>query len=692
MVVSKIDKSINYPELKNVDASDLSKESNLFQIGVPEMDMDIIIAIGSAKNTFASKNVTYFPIYLVKHNNKVIQIGVYELSSTNMMDYMDEEGELDVERLSDPLLYTFATREFINKIRLVPESEELEKKQRSRTKDLFTDNKEVKKEKEGKEESQKNIQKEEKRETITEILIPQIRRDIFIARTSANISPPLKPENAKEAADFRDKYHEGDKDVWVQKFMKNKNYGIIDNEGSGDCLFATVRDAFQSIGQDTTVGKMRDKVSREAKPENFNMYKERYNMFARELANTKAESIKLKKIYDEYKAKIVTTIDHNQRQILTAAAAKTYEEYMRLKAEHKYAKENINDVLFMKDIHNLEDLRKIMKTCTFWGDDWTINTLERILNIKFIILSSFIYDKGRGDVNNVLQCGSEVDPIIQSRGTFEPEMYVIIDHTGSHYKLITYKNKLIFTFNEIPYDIKRMIVDKCMEQNAGIFSYIPNFKDFKILLKGNPIEKPTFDELGEAKIMNLYDDNIVFVIHPNASDKRAPGKGVGEKVPIDVEQKFAQLASIPDWRQKLDAFYVQPFSLDNHRWASVEHYYQASKFKNKNPDFYLSFSLDSGTELSKDPFLAKAAGGITGKYKDDLIRPKTVIVDPEFFLKRATKEMDAANTAKFKQNLDLAKALIETKNAKLVLYRRGKEAEALDDLMILRDKLAKGAI
>ena len=54
--------------------------------------------------------------------------------------------------------------------------------------------------------------------------------------------------------------------------------------------------------------------------------------------------------------------------------------------------------------------------------------------------------------------------------------------------------------------------------------------------------------------------------------------------------------------------------------------------------------------------------------------------------------MDAANTAKFKQNLDLAKALIETKNAKLVLYRRGKEPEALDDLMILRDKLAKGAI
>ena len=654
------------------------------------MDIDVVIAIGTAKNTFANKNVTYFPIYLVKHNNKVIQVGVYEISSTNMMDYTDEEGEIDVERFSEPLLYTFATKEFIHKIRLVPESEELEQKQKQKSREM-KELKEMKETKEGKI-KEGDAKEVSKRDAIVEILIPQIRRDVFVARTSANIPPPLKPENAKEAADIRQKYHEGDKDVWVQKFMSNKNYGLLDNEGSGDCLFATIRDAFQNIGQDTTVGKLRDKISKEAKQANFEMYKDRYNMYAKELADTKAQSIKLKKEYEDYKARIVTTIDNNQRQLLTAAANNIYKSYIQLKNEHEYAKENIKDVLFMKDIHNLEDLRKIMKTCTFWGDDWTINTLERILNIKFIVFSSFIYDKGRGDINNVLQCGSEVDPIIEDRKVFEPEMYIIVDHTGGHYKLITYKNKLIFSFNEIPYDIKRMIVDKCMERAAGIFSYIPQFKDFKIQLKGTPVEKPTFDELGEAKIMNLYDDNIVFVVHPLASDKKGPGKGVGEKIPAELEQRFAQLDSVADWRRKLDAFWVQPFTVDNHRWASVEHYYQASKFKNKNPDFYLSFSLDSGTDLSKDPHMAKGAGGATGKYKDELIRPKTVVVDPEFFLKRATKEMDSANTAKFKQNPELGKGLIETKNAKLVLYRRGKDPEVLDDLMILRDKLTKGVI
>jgi hypothetical protein len=679
MVVSNIDKSVNFPELKKVDPDDLSKESSLFQITVPDINIDIIIAIGSAKNTFANKNITYFPIYLVKHNNKVIQIGVYEIPSTNVMDYKDEDGELDVERLSEPLLYTFSTKEFINKLRLVPENEEADKKKKER--DIKTG-------------LTKDLKKSlvNKKEQIVEILIPQIRRDIFTARLSANIPELLKSETSKDAADFRAKYHQGDKDVWIQKFMKNKNYGLIDNEGNGDCLFATIRDGFQSVGQDTTVGKLRNKVSNEFKQVNFDMYKQRYDMYAKELADTKAQSIKFKQEYDEYKTKLVSTIDNNQRLIINAAANQTKNMYTQLKAEHEYAKENIKDVLFMKNIKNLEDLKKYARTCEFWGDNWTITTLERILNIKCIIMSSFIYDNGKGDLGNVLQCGGEVDPLIQSRGEFEPEMYIIIDHTGGHYKLISYKHKLIFNFNEIPYDVKRMIVDKCMERNAGIFSYIPEFESFNAQVNGSRVEKPRFDDLGEAKIMNLYDDNVVFALHPKASGKHAPGKGAGEKIPVELEQQFAQLASIPDWRRKLDAFWIQPFTLDNHSWASVEHYYQASKFKKRNPDFYLSFSLDSGTELSKDPYMAKGAGGTGGKYKDELIRPISVTVDPDFFLKRANIELNAANMEKFKKYPELSVALVETKNAKLALYRKGKEPEVLDDLMILRDKMSKGVM
>ena len=129
-----------------------------------------------------------------------------------------------------------------------------------------------------------------------------------------------------------------------------------------------------------------------------------------------------------------------------------------------------------------------MRMCNFWAETWTIQTLENILNIKLIILASDNYENG--DYDNVLQCGDMVPESIEKKGEFKPKYYMILDYTGNHYKLITYKQKRIFEFKDIPLKLKKMIVDKCMESKGkSIYNYIPKFKLIQARLK-EPSKSP----------------------------------------------------------------------------------------------------------------------------------------------------------------------------------------------------------
>ena len=102
MVLSKINKDVSYPELKSVDSGDLKMEANLYQLEIN--GIDVIIAVGNSKNTFEDKNILFFPVYLVKSNNKVIQIGVYEIEATRFINYLDEENNLNIFGVSENFL------------------------------------------------------------------------------------------------------------------------------------------------------------------------------------------------------------------------------------------------------------------------------------------------------------------------------------------------------------------------------------------------------------------------------------------------------------------------------------------------------------------------------------------------------------------------------------------------------------
>ena len=273
------------------------------------------------------------------------------------------------------------------------------------------------------------------------------------------------------------------------------------------------------------------------------------------------------------------------------------------------------------------------------------------------------------------------------------------EHTGSHYKLITYKGEALLSFQEIPYDIKIMVVEKCMERNAGPYYLIPQFRTFReeelglkgveedqaVAASGDRSLPPSVS--GHASHAPLYDDATVFQFYSKSMDKPLPGTGSGETIERADIPKFAELAKeTPQWRKMLSNVWEPPgddrakplFELDGHQWRTLEHYLQGSKFRKETPKHYLQFSLDSDSDLSKSPALAQAAA------KDD--KYKDIPLDADYGV-REEKEREDAQHAKYSQNSYLADMLLNTRSAKLVQFRRGKPPIICNELMRVRHRL-----
>jgi predicted NAD-dependent protein-ADP-ribosyltransferase YbiA (DUF1768 family) len=208
--------------------------------------------------------------------------------------------------------------------------------------------------------------------------------------------------------------------------------------------------------------------------------------------------------------------------------------------------------------------------------------------------------------------------------------------------------------------------------------------------KKAPEEREGEKEQPKKKVIKeklVVEGPAVLYFYSGSKDEPYPGSGSGEQMPPDQKARYQELSKIPQWRKKLSNFWLAEFTLDGHKWASVEHYYQGSKFKKENPEFYLQFSLDSGSELSKDPIMAKGAGGKSGKIAGKLFRPTKIKVDKDFFSSRVNEEMYAAQEAKFKQNPDLTALLKATNDAVLKHHVLRSKPVIFEGLMQIRETL-----
>ena len=529
--------------------------------------------------------------------------------------------------------------------------------------------------------------------------------EFFEIDVNKSVPAILTEETKSDAEKIRNEFKSSNSDNWIRTFMKNINYSLHDNDGSGDCLFIVIRDAYAEIGKNTTVPKLRELLSNEVTDEIFQTYRNVYLDMENELVETsKQVNTNKKAIQQLKKSNKSNSLTRNEREMIINQAKSHSDEIKKLTKDNTetelFMKYNFG---FMKDLDTIDKFKDYIKTSSYWGDTWAISTLEYKLNMKFIIFSETSYDENAYD--SVLNCG-ELNKNIQDIGSFNPNYYIMASYNGNHYKSISYKEKKILTYREVPYDVKMLVINKCLERNSGVFYMIQEFRNLKSRMGISPDEGKEVSNDNDNITMNveetdenpmpigneLYDPEIVFQIYNKSNNSPLPGKGSGEKIPLNRIIEFKELRKDKQWRRKLDDDWTQaPFDYDGLRWASVTHYVEGSKFKKGFPDFYKKFSINADADenneemikLSNDPKLAKLVGS---KTKHSLRQNKEVI-DPDYYGERSENEYYNAVKAKFTQGEDMKSLLKSTKFAKLTHFIKGSPPSELITLMKIRKEL-----
>lgn len=119
MVVSRINPSITFPEISSFYPSDKHTPFTIYEFTMGTILFEVVI--GSVQSLPTTTNIVYVPIYLVHNDKFVATIGVYEMHVDKLLQYQNNKGEIDIELLDEPLLFSFVHEDYLKPYELQPD-------------------------------------------------------------------------------------------------------------------------------------------------------------------------------------------------------------------------------------------------------------------------------------------------------------------------------------------------------------------------------------------------------------------------------------------------------------------------------------------------------------------------------------------------------------------------------------------
>jgi hypothetical protein len=415
--------NVFYPEEFSINKEDSSSEIKLYEVSI--RDIMAIIAIGSPVYKFKDFDIVYFPIYLMKPNKLFFTIGLYELHIPTLdplKPVVDELLHNSTRSPPLPIIYSSVTSAVIKRLGITKNSLEISNNVN------FTS----------------NVNELEQANPNTVTGNNQLQEQTRQLRTTS----------------------------WVSAFLNTPGYDIVKNEGGGDCLFAVLRDGMKSMGVNKSVSELRKMLADSITDEVYETHKANYDAHAMEINDLKQQkkdlSEQMVQIRDEAK-----TIPKSERGPLVEQMNTIKSRAISVNNELKTATTAFKiDFGYMSRVSTIDDMKKAVKKSSFWADAWAIVTMEQLLNIKLIILSSIEYNNKQLD--NVITCGNSINAT-----TFSPNFYIITDYSGNHYELVTHNQKSAFSFDKLPNELVTVISQTCLKGESGAYNIIPEFNRLK---------------------------------------------------------------------------------------------------------------------------------------------------------------------------------------------------------------------
>jgi hypothetical protein len=514
MVRSILDETINYTEIKTIAKDDINFDAVIYDTIIDGKERTL--AIGQAQYTFSKKNIIYFPIYLIIDESVADRVGVYELFEDELIekDIYDDDGDIKIKALRKPLYFSYISELLKTKDRKALEKKEAEKAATEAAAEAAAEAAEAT--------AKAAKTSAEAAKTSAE--------SIKLSADKALLAAAISAESAtKEVESVTSKVQYVEEANNLPEYLKKHNYTLSNVKPDGNCLFAVIRDALKTqeinpiiqkihksfsyahtgiekMDIENDVNSLRDFLSKRVTEGMYTNYKSLYAALFEErdklieisiikIQELKDKEATIKIRHKEIAEKFKLTSNIEEQTQLKIEADELAINYRDIIREKKVEEVNLQELETgdkgleylepLKDIDSFEKFKTYIKSNKFWGESWAISILEEILNIKLILLSEEKYDARQSiskstNFDNIIYCGDIINEKFITQGYFNPELYILVYHDGMHYQLIKYKNQGIFTFTELPTEIKNTIKKKCFPNKEGPYYLIKELNDYQI--------------------------------------------------------------------------------------------------------------------------------------------------------------------------------------------------------------------